>query len=310
MTKNKTQDILEEIYHKLFSRFGKQHWWPAETQFEVIVGAILTQNTNWANVEKAIINLKKKNLLKPRKIREIPIKRLARLIRPSGYFNVKAKRLKSFVDFLFREYHGSLKNMFEDDHLKLRAKLLNVKGIGLETADSILLYAGEKPIFVVDAYTRRALLRHNLIEKSASYSQIQNLFMDNLSCEVKLFNEYHALLVKLAKTLCKKVPQCHICPLKEINREIKHSCDSCGKNLEKPVERYVLKIELYASPDVEFAKEDFKKDTQKQIRELMEQMKDMDPKGLEEDVYVFYKLTLCRRCRDTFLQRIKNKEFV
>ncbi len=310
MTKNKTQDVLEEIYQKLFSRFGKQHWWPAQAPFEVIVGAILTQNTNWGNVEKAIANLKKSNLLKPRKIKEIPIKRLAKLIRPSGYYNVKAKRIKSFVDFLFKEYHGSLKNMFEDDYLKLRAKLLNVKGIGLETADSILLYAGEKPIFVVDAYTRRALLRHNLIEKAASYSQIQNLFMDNLSCDVKLFNEYHALIVKLAKTLCKKVPQCHICPLKEVNREIKHVCDSCGKNLEKPIDRYILKIELYASPEVEFTKEDFKKDTQKQIRELIEQMKDIDPKQLEEDVHVFYKLTLCKRCRDTFLQRIKNKEFV
>ncbi|MFH1655970.1 MAG: endonuclease III domain-containing protein [Candidatus Omnitrophota bacterium] len=310
MTKNKTQDTLEEIYQRLFSRFGPQHWWPGQTQFEVIVGAILTQNTNWANVEKAIKNLKKSNFLKPRKIKDIPLKRLARLIRPSGYFNIKAKRIKNFVDFLFKEYRGSLKNMFEEDYLKLRAKLLQVKGIGLETADSILLYAGEKPIFVVDAYTKRVFLRHNLIEKSVTYSDIQNIFMDNLSCDVKLFNEYHALIVKLGKDICKKVPQCHICPIREINREIKYVCDSCGKNLDKPQSRYVLKIELFASPEIEITKEQLKKDSKQEIKELLEQMKDTDSKQLEEEVYVFYKLTLCKRCRDIFNQRIKNKEFV
>lgn len=310
MAKNKTQDILEEIYHKSFAHFGPQHWWPGDTPFEIIVGAILTQNTSWTNVEKAINNLKKKKILSARKIKAISLKRLAHLIRPAGYFNVKAKRLKNFIDFLFKEYHGSLKNMFEDDYLKLRAKLLRVNGIGLETADSILLYAGEKPIFVVDAYTKKILLRHNLIENASVYSQIQNLFMDNLSCDVKLFNEYHALLVRLGKDVCKKIPLCHICPLKEVNREIKHACDSCGKKLDKPSERYILKIELYASPEIEITRDDLKKDTKQEIRELIEQTKNMDPKQLEEDIHVFYKLTLCKRCRDILNQRIKTKEFV
>ena len=310
MTKNKAQVILEEIHQRLFSRFGPQHWWPGETPFEVIVGAVLTQNTNWGNVEKAIKNLKKKNLLKPRKMKEISEKRLARLIRPSGYFNIKARRLKSFVDFLFKEYRGSLKNMFEEDYLKLRAKLLRVKGIGLETADSILLYAGEKPMFVVDAYTKRILSRHNLIEDKASYSEIQNLFMDSLSCDEKLFNEYHALLVKLGKDICKSVPQCHICPIREVNRDIKYVCDSCGKNLDKPRERYVLKMELYASPEIEITKEDLRKSSKEEYREFIEQMKNIDAKQTEEEVHVFYKLTLCKRCRDIFNQRIKSKEFV
>ncbi|MFH1520004.1 MAG: hypothetical protein ABIE75_05510 [Candidatus Omnitrophota bacterium] len=310
MTKNKAQVILEEIHQRLFSRFGPQHWWPGETPFEVIVGAILTQNTNWGNVEKAIKNLKKKNLLKPRKIKEISEKRLARLIRPSGYFNIKARRLKNFVGFLFKEYRGSLKNMFEEDYLKLRAKLLRVKGIGLETADSILLYAGGKPIFVVDAYTKRILSRHNLIEDKASYSEIQNLFMDSLSCDEKLFNEYHALLVKLGKDICKSVPQCHICPIREVNRDIKYVCDSCAKILDKPRERYVLKMELYASPEVEITKEDLKKSSKEEHKELIEHMKNIDAKQLEEEVHVFYKLTLCKRCRDIFNQRIKSKEFV
>jgi endonuclease-3 related protein len=310
MTKNKIQDILEEIYQRLLSHFGPQHWWPGQTPFEIIVGAILTQNTNWTNVEKAINNLKKNSLLKPKKIKDISLERLARLIRPAGYFNIKAKRLKHFVDFLFKEYKGSLKNMFEEDYLKLRAKLLQVKGIGLETADSILLYAGEKPIFVVDAYTKRILLRHNLIESSMNYSEIQNIFMDNLPNEVKLFNEYHALLVRLGKDICKNVAQCHICPIREVNKEIKYICDSCGKDLDKPRYRYVLKIELYASPEVEITKEDLKKDVKQEYKELIEQIKNTEAKQLEEEVYVFYKLTLCKRCRDIFNQRIKTKEFV
>jgi adenine-specific DNA glycosylase len=131
-----------------------------------------------------------------------------------------------------------------------------------------------------------------------------------LPCEVKSFNEYHALLVKLGKDICKKVPHCHICPIKEINREIKYVCDSCGKNLEKPQSRFVLKIELYASPEIEITKEDLKKDTKEEIKQILAQIKDADARQLEEEVHVFYKMTLCKRCRDIFNQRIKTKEFV
>ena len=205
---------LETIYMKLYRHFGPRHWWPGDTRFEIIVGAILTQNTNWRNVEKAIGNLKKKKLLNPVSLYKIPDKKLAALIKPSGYYNIKTKRLKEFIGYLFKKHGGSLRKMFSQDLHALRHELLSVKGIGPETADSILLYAGEKPVFVIDAYTKRMLLRHRLINKDATYHQIQELFMNNLNKNVKLFNEYHALLVELGKTLCKKKPNCDICPLK------------------------------------------------------------------------------------------------
>ncbi|MFC1703267.1 endonuclease III domain-containing protein [Candidatus Omnitrophota bacterium] len=310
MKSTQRKAILESIYKELFGRFGPQKWWPADTKFEVIVGAILTQNTAWTNVEKALQNLKNHKLLSPQSLRDISEKRLGQLIKPAGYYNVKAQRLKDFINFLFERYGGNLNRMFKTDFLKLRAELLSINGIGLETADSILLYAGEKPLFVVDAYTRRILARHHLIEETATYSEIQNLFMNNLSHDIQLFNEYHALIVRLGKEICKKMPRCHICPLKQINKEIKHACDSCGRKLEKPQSRHVLKIELFVSPEVEFTEQDMRKDAQEELKDLLKQMKQVDPKQLEEDIYVSYQLTLCKRCRDTFNKRIKYKEFV
>ena len=226
---NTPKEILEEVYQRLYQAFGPQHWWPGQTPFEVIIGAILTQNTSWVNVEKAINNLKKKKLLTPKALNRVSRNRLGGLIKSSGYYNQKAKKVKNFIQFLFDNYRGSLKRMFSEDFLVLRAKLLNVNGIGLETADSVLLYAGGKPIFVVDAYTRRILSRHNVIKPTASYCEIQNYFMDNLTNEVKLFNEYHALLVRLGKNICKSKPNCQICPIRGIEKKIKYFCDSCSK---------------------------------------------------------------------------------
>jgi len=206
---------LVKVYKKLYLSFGPQYWWPAESPFEVMVGAILTQNTSWLNVRKAINNLKQHKLLTARKLYKIPEKKLALLIKPAGYYNIKAKRLKAFLDFLFKHYRGEIQHMLHANIPTLRRQLLSVKGIGPETADSILLYALEKPIFVVDAYTKRMLARHNLIKEDAPYEKIQKLFMRNLKKGVKLFNEYHALLVKLGKDFChKSKPKCDICPLK------------------------------------------------------------------------------------------------
>jgi len=205
---------LHSIYNKLYSYFGAQYWWPADSPFEVIIGAILTQNTNWQNVEKAINNLKKYRLLNPDKLYRLSQRRLASFIVPAGYYNIKAKRLKNFLDFFMKTYRGSLKKMSLLDTQSLRGQLLSVNGIGQETADSILLYALKKPVFVIDAYTRRILIRQRLVKEESGYAEIQNLFMQNLKADVKLFNEYHALLVKLAKEIClKNKPKCDICPL-------------------------------------------------------------------------------------------------
>lgn len=205
--------LLWNIYQRLYHTFGPQHWWPGETPFEIIVGAILTQNTNWQNVEKAIDNLKRNKSLTPSGLKKIPTRKLAQLIRPAGYYNIKAKRLKEFIKFLFEKYHGNLNSMFRRDLTQLQEELLNIKGIGPETADSILLYAVGKPIFVVDAYTRRILSRHNILDHNASYIQVQQLLMKSLPHRTKLFNEYHALLVRLGKEYCKRVPKCKECPL-------------------------------------------------------------------------------------------------
>jgi endonuclease-3 related protein len=204
---------LLAIYKTLNAHFGDLNWWPGNSPFEVIVGAILTQNTAWGNVEKAIARLKSKELLHPAGILEIDDQTLADLIRPAGYYNIKTQRLKSFIRFLYNGYDGDLDNMFAEDLWPLRAKLLAVKGIGEETADSILLYAGEKPIFVVDAYTRRILQRHDKIRSDATYKEIQNLFMTNLPHSVPLYNQYHALFVNTGKHFCTKNPRCEGCPL-------------------------------------------------------------------------------------------------
>src|SRR3990167_2624354 len=206
---------LEAIYAKLYRHFGPQSWWPGETPFEVIVGAILTQNTNWQNVAKAINNLKQAKVLSPKKLYSLPRPRLAQLIRPSGYFNIKAKRLKEFLDFLFKNYNGSLKKMFSRPVEDLRKEILSVKGIGPETADSILLYAGGFPVFVVDAYTKRIFSRQKLLSEDAEYHQVQELFTRSLKKDVQLYNEYHALIVRLGKDFCKKTnPKCKICPIR------------------------------------------------------------------------------------------------
>lgn len=204
---------LIEIYQCLLEHFGPQRWWPADSPFEVCIGAILTQNTAWQNVEKAIKNLKTNDLLSPQALRSIPNEALARLITPAGYFNVKALRLKAFIDFLWAEFQGSLGVMFSLDLVSLRVKLLKVSGIGPETADSILLYAGEYPIFVIDAYTKRIFSRHHLGPNDTSYQGWQQYFMERLVSDTKLFNEYHALLVRLGKEYCRKEPRCGECPL-------------------------------------------------------------------------------------------------
>ena len=211
------QHTVLNIYHCLYNHFGPQEWWPGETSFEIIIGAILTQNTAWTNVEKAIKNLKIRSLLEPKALWKTSEETLAGLIKPAGYYNLKAKRIKSFLDFLFSQYRGSLKKMFEEDILRLRERLLRIKGVGGETADSILLYAGEKPVFVVDAYTKRFLVRHNLVEEKADYKDIQRYFMDNLPLDVRLFNEFHALIVRLGKDICiNRKPKCEVCPLQII----------------------------------------------------------------------------------------------
>ena len=207
---------LALMYKKLYSSFGPQHWWPGETPFEVAVGAILTQNTNWTNVEKAIANLKKDKVLNPGALHNMSHDRLASLVRPAGYFNIKAKRLKNFISFLINEYHGSMSRMAKEDLMSIREKLLSINGIGPETADSIMLYALEKPVFVIDAYTKRVLSRHNILDHNASYDAFQGLFHSRLRKDIRLFNEYHALFVRLAKENCRTKPLCAGCPLEGI----------------------------------------------------------------------------------------------
>ena len=211
--------LLMKIYKRLYRAYGPRNWWPGETSFEVMVGAILTQNTSWRNVEKAIQHLKEKGVLNSKGIRRLRKPQLASLIKSSGYYRIKADRLKAFVNFLFEEYSGNLKKMRGERLEVLRQKLLKVKGIGPETADSILLYGLKKPIFVVDAYTKRILSQHRMISEKTSYEEIQKLFMNHLPIDEKLFNEYHALFVHLGKTLCKKIPRCDICPIKGVRRK-------------------------------------------------------------------------------------------
>lgn len=231
------QEVFARIYHTLFNRFGPQHWWPGETPFEVIVGAILTQNTNWGNVEKAIRNLKKDNALTPEGLRNIPAQHLAALIRPSGYFNIKAKRLQNFMSFLFEGYGGSVDKMREEPLETLRPRILSVNGIGPETADSILLYALGKPVFVVDAYTKRILYRHGLIDKAADYHTMQRLLTDHMAQDRALFNEYHALIVRVGKEFCKPKPACETCPLNAVQYSLEHRCRHCHRFLPFPQQR-------------------------------------------------------------------------
>lgn len=205
--------VLLGMYRSLFRHYGDRNWWPGETPFEVMIGAILTQNTSWRNVEKAITNLKSEKVLSPRALKEISLSRLARLIRPAGYFNVKSIRLKNFIKFLWEEFNGKPELMFRAPLQKLRIKLLNVNGIGEETADSILLYAAQKRIFVVDAYTRRVLLRHGYLKGKETYSEIQKIFTELLPKNLNLYNDYHAQIVGVGKDFCRGRAHCQGCPL-------------------------------------------------------------------------------------------------
>jgi endonuclease-3 related protein len=207
---------LIDIYDRLYRRFGPQHWWPGDTAFEVAVGAILTQNTNWGNVEKVIGNLKSQGVLNARSLHEMRLHNLASLIRPAGYYNIKAKRLGNFIDLLAGGYGGSMKRMAKEETAAIRKKLLDVNGIGPETADSILLYALEKPVFVVDAYTKRVLSRHNILDHDEPYEAFQALFHSQLKRDTGLFNEYHALFVRVAKEYCRTKPHCAGCPLEGV----------------------------------------------------------------------------------------------
>ncbi len=204
---------LQEIYNRLFAAFGAQHWWPADSPLEVIIGAVLTQNTAWVNVEKAIANLKQHRLINLKRLSRLPPAKLARLIRAAGFYNLKAKRLHSVVKQL--EARDGVSGLKRLRTTRLRAELLTWSGIGPETADSILLYALGRPVFVIDAYTRRILLRHGLLTDRETYDEIQQLFQANLPRKARLYNEYHALLVRLAKTFCRTRPLCTGCPLKE-----------------------------------------------------------------------------------------------
>jgi len=216
MDNQSISQVLQDIYHQLMARYGPQHWWPADEPFEVIVGAILTQSAAWSNVDKAIANLKSAKALSPKELRQLTTPELAALIYPSGYYNAKALKLKSFAHWLGEYYDDNLDKLFANNADHLRQQLLSLHGIGPETADSIILYAANKPIFVIDSYTRRIISRIGLAPVGDSYTAYQALFMDNLPADAGLFNEYHALLVCLAKNVCRHRPLCQQCCLNNI----------------------------------------------------------------------------------------------
>jgi endonuclease III related protein len=205
---------LEQVYQQLFQRYGSQHWWPAETPFEVMVGAILTQNTAWSNVERAIDNLRASDCLTPERILSVPVSRLANWLQPSGYFNIKAKRLRNFCQWYVDAGQFDAVSRWDTD--KLRHALLSVNGVGPETADDILLYAFDRPVFVIDAYTRRLFSRLGLLDHDEGYEHLRNHFEEQLPRKSSLFNEYHALIVLHAKEVCRKKPLCLKCYLGSI----------------------------------------------------------------------------------------------
>jgi endonuclease-3 related protein len=265
---------ITKIYQALLDQFGPQKWWPGDTAFEVIVGAVLTQNTNWKNVEKAIVNLKREGLLSIEQLHKVSLERLAQAIKPAGYFNVKAKRLKNVVAFIMKRYpdagtrlslnrrrkafrsgfrpveacndgfqstglHDGSLDVFNQQSLDhLRRELLSINGVGPETADSILLYAFDKPAFVVDAYTKRFLTRHNMVSAEVGYQEVQKIFLDALDLDVKLFNEYHALIVKVGKDFCKPHPKCEDCPLQNIRYNRNNRCENCYRSFLDGEKKY------------------------------------------------------------------------
>ena len=203
-------------YDILLKRFGEQNWWPADSEFEVVIGAILTQSTSWKNVEKAIRNLKKKDVLNPEALYKIDVKNLSGLIRPAGYHNAKARKLKEFINYLHKNYEGNLSLMFQVPAENLRNELLSIWGIGPETADSIMLYAAGKPVFVVDAYTKRIFSRHGFVDGDIDYYGLKDFSEKNLPKDARVLNEFHALLVRLGKEHCRKTkPVCIGCPLEK-----------------------------------------------------------------------------------------------
>lgn len=214
----RSSELLQAIYGRLLASFGPQDWWPGDSPFEIMVGAVLTQNTNWKNVELAILRLKEFDVLSLEAMSSLPQSLLAEYIKPAGYYNIKAARLHNMFRLLQNHWGGDVEYFLQQPMEYLREQLLSVNGIGAETADSIILYAAKQPIFVVDAYTHRILSRHNIIDESFNYYEIQELFQDNLERNVELFNEYHALIVQVGKKFCKKTtPDCMHCPLAGIN---------------------------------------------------------------------------------------------
>jgi endonuclease III related protein len=213
-TQPESQPPLDEYFNSLFTALGPQHWWPGDTALEVIVGTMLTQNTSWKNVELALANLRVAGLLTIAGMERVNRRHLAKLLRPAGYFRQKARKLKAFLKFLRAEYAGSLRRMFATPTLALREKLLGVWGIGPETADSILLYAGQHPVFVVDAYTKRIFERHGWIGEKAKYEDMRWMVERQFPGDVKRFNELHALIVHTGKNWCRpNEARCGECPL-------------------------------------------------------------------------------------------------
>jgi endonuclease-3 related protein len=218
--RHRPEAVLPEVFRRLLARHGPQRWWPGETPFEVAVGAVLTQNTAWTNVEKAIATLKGAGALDPGSILALSHERLAAMLRPAGYFNVKARRLASLVRFLVDEAGGDPTRLATGDLARTRQRLLEVPGVGRETADSILLYAAGRPIFVVDAYTRRVFGRIGVVDPLADYDEIRAAFEGVLPPDAAMFNEYHALIVAHGKGTCRKRPRCGECELVDLCRRV------------------------------------------------------------------------------------------
>ncbi|MBA4418514.1 MAG: endonuclease [Syntrophus sp. (in: bacteria)] len=208
-----TQQRLLNIFDTLLSAFGTRHWWPGDSPLEIIVGAVLTQNTSWKNVAKAIGNMKIHGIMDLDRLYKIEQDELAEIIRSAGFFNIKSKRLKNIINIIHDVFDGSIDNLNKLEITELRELLLNINGIGPETADSILLYALDRPVFVVDAYTKRFLKNHDLYQESSDYHDIQRYFQGHLPSDRYLFNEFHALIVALCQMYCKKTPLCSDCPL-------------------------------------------------------------------------------------------------
>lgn len=210
---DRRRTLIRRVFEQLLSTLGPQYWWPADGPFEVIVGAILTQNTAWRNVKLAIGKLRESDLLTSRAISAVPLSELAPLIRSSGYYNQKARKLKVFCDHLQNHWQGQLKDFLSQDMEKLRTELLGLHGIGQETADSIILYAARQPSFVVDAYTYRIFHRHGWVPESIAYEDLRSFFMEAMEPDVAMFQEYHALLVRTGHLYCRRKPSCDACPL-------------------------------------------------------------------------------------------------